>query len=181
MPFIFNFNNCQPRKPTNICIPTLVQYLVKYERFLGVSYIQNHQSTFTQSGWLNVLIGQWRVLVGGFFFPGLGDKLCRQTNGCTWERKNGQGRRRGVGELVSWTGRVCYALFYVCIALKNIWFPSKWSIWNYGQPEKKCFHAHGIFLHEWKFSLYVFVLSMVLRLDAEHIENKPNVGRRGVC
>lgn len=25
-----------------------------------------------------------------------------------------------------------------------------------------------------------FVLSMVLRLDAEHIENKPNVGRRRV-
>lgn len=25
-----------------------------------------------------------------------------------------------------------------------------------------------------------FVLSMVLRLDAEHIENKPNVGRRQV-
>lgn len=33
------------------------------------------------------------------------------------------------------------------------------------------------FLHEWKFFSFCFVLSMVLRLDAEHIENKPNVGR----
>lgn len=40
------------------------------------------------------------------------------------------------------------------------------------KTKKKCFHAQGnFFLHEWKFLLYVFVLSMVLRLDAEHIEN----------
>lgn len=181
MPFIFNLiKNCQPRKPTNICIPTLVHYLVKYERFLGVSYIQIHQSTFTQSGWFNVLIGQWCVIVGCVdFFSCLENKPCQKTKGCILAKK-GHGERQREEELKSRTGRVCYALFYVCIALKNLWFPSKWSIWNNGQPEKKCSHAQGIFLHEWKFLLYVFVLSMVLRLDAEHIENKPNVGRRWV-
>lgn len=31
------------------------------------------------------------------------------------------------------------------------------------------------FLHDWE--IMFFVLSMVFRLDAEHIENMPNVGR----
>ena len=137
MPFIFNLNNCQPRKPTNICIPTLVHYLVKYERFLGVSYIQIHQSTSTRSGWSATACPEC-----GFFFSCLG-------------KRNFANRQTDKGEDGEWTGRLCYALFYVCIALKNIWFPSKCRIWNYGQQEKKCFHAQGIFLHEWKFLLYV--------------------------
>lgn len=55
-------------------------------------------------------------------------------------------------------------------------------MWNYGQPEEEggkgdedeeevLSRPRQFFLHEWKFLLYVFVLSMVLRLDAEHIEN----------
>lgn len=36
---------------------------------------------------------------------------------------------------------------------------------DYGHLEKKCFHAQSIFLHVWKI---LFVLSMVLHLDAEH-------------
>lgn len=87
----------------------------------------------------------------------------------------------GVEELTPWTGRVCYALFYVCIALNNLWFPSKWSIWNYmDKQQKKCFHAQGIFFARMEVLSLCFVLSMVLRLDAEHIENTPNVGRRRV-
>lgn len=77
------------------------------------------------------------------------------------------------GEDGEWTGRLCYALFYVCIALKNIWFPSKCSIWNYGRQEKKCFHAQGIFFARMEAFTLCFVLSMVLRLDAEHIEYRP--------
>lgn len=39
---------------------------------------------------------------------------------------------------------------------------------------KKCFSPKA-FLHEWE--VMFFVLSMVFRLDAEHIEHMPNVGR----
>lgn len=154
MPFIFNLNNCQPRKPTNICIPTLVHYLVKYERFLGV-FIYSNPSVNFNAIWMIKRIDRpvacaYRVC--GFFLLGKQNFANRQTG---VPGQNGQGRRWEVDELMSWTGRVCYALFYVCIALKIIRFPSKWSIWNYGHPEKKWFHAQGIFLHEWKFFLYV--------------------------
>lgn len=179
MPFIFNLNNCQPRKPTNICIPTLVHYLVKYERFLGVSYIQIHQSTLTRSGWLNILIGQRRACWYVDFFLAWKTNFAKRQTGVPGQ--DGHGRRGWVEELMSRTGRVCYALFYVCtIALKNIWFPCKWSIWNYGQPEKKCFHAQRHFFARVEVFTLCFVLSMVLRLDAEHTENEPNVGRRRV-
>lgn len=40
---------------------------------------------------------------------------------------------------------------------------------------KKCFSAQSIFARMGDYDF--FVLSMVFRLDAEHIENMPNVGR----
>lgn len=48
------------------------------------------------------------------------------------------------------------------------------------KQQKKCFHAQGIFFARMEVLSLCFVLSMVLRLDAEHIENTPNVGRRRV-
>ena len=42
---------------------------------------------------------------------------------------------------------------------------------------RSAFHAQSIFFARMEVFPFVFVLSMVLRLDAEHIENKPNVGR----
>jgi len=85
MPFIFNLNNCQPRKPTNIFIPTLVHYLVQYERFLGVSYIQNPSVNFNAI-WMIKRIDRpvaCACRVCGFFSC-LENKLCQQTNGRTW-------------------------------------------------------------------------------------------------
>lgn len=180
MSFIFNLNNCQPRKPTNICIPTLVRYLVKYERFLGVPYIQIHQSTLTQSGWLNVLIGQWRVLVEYVdFFLAWKTNFANRQPGVPGQ--NGHGRRQWVQELMSWTGRVCYALFYVCIALKNIWFPFKWNrLYGIMDTREEVFSRPRHFFARVEVFTLCFVLSVVLRLDAEHTENKPNVGRRRV-
>lgn len=125
MPFIFNLNNCQPRKPTNICIPTLVHYLVKYERFLGVSYIQNPSVNFNAI-WMIKRIDRpvaCACRVRGFF-SWLG-KQTLPTDKRVHLGGMDTGRRGGVEKLMPWTGRVCYALFYVCIALKNIWFPSK--------------------------------------------------------
>lgn len=156
MSFIFNLNNCQPRKPTNICIPTLVHYLVKYERFLGVPYIQIHQSTLTQPGWLIVLIGQWRVLVGyvDFFFLAWKTNFANRQPGVPGQ--NGHGRRQWMQELMPWTDRVCYALFYVCIALKNIWFPFKWNrLYGIMDTREDVISRPRHFLHEWKFLLYV--------------------------
>lgn len=60
------------------------------------------------------------------FFPPLAWKTNfadRQTG--VPERKWTKEKMGGVEELTPWTGRVCYALFYVCIALNNLWFPSK--------------------------------------------------------
>lgn len=61
-------------------------------------------------------------LVCGFFFLAWGNKLCQlSTGGHQGETDTAVDNREQ--ELMSWTGRVCHALFYVCIALKIIWFP----------------------------------------------------------
>jgi len=95
---------------------------------------------------------------------------------------HGHGRGRGVEELMSRTGQLFYALFHVCIALKNIWFfrPSEVNGIMDNQ-RRSAFTPNGNFFARMEVSSLCFVvLSMVLRLDAEHIENKPNVGRRRV-
>lgn len=178
MPFIFNLNNCQPRKPTNICIPT--RPLSSQIWTFPWSFIYSNPSVNFNAIWMIKSIdrpGACACQECGFFFLLGKQTLPTDKRG---HGKNGQGRRWCVEELTSWTGRVCYTLFCVCIAEKIIWFSSKWSIWIYGQPEKKCSHAQGIFFARMEVFTLCFVLSMVLRLDAEHIENKTNVGRRRV-
>lgn len=113
-----------------------------------------------------------------FFLLGKNKTFANRQTG-TWAKKMDKGER--VEELTSWTGRVCYALFYVCIALKNIWFPSKvkyMELWT--TREEVLSRPRHFFCTNGSFYFMFFVLSMVLRLDAEHIENKPNVGRRRV-
>lgn len=73
-----------------------------------------------------------------------------------------------------WTDRVCYAVFYVCVALKNMLSVQMKS--GIMDTQRRSAFTSRVFFCTKDFSPLCFVLSMVLRLDAEHIENKPNVG-----
>lgn len=153
MPFIFNFKKLSAKEADEYlyCIPTLVHYLVKYERFPGVSYIQIHQSTLTQSGWLNVLIGQWRVLVGYVDFYCLGNKLCQQTNGCIWA-KNGHRRRQEEKELKSGTVSSVSCSILCLYSLKEYMVSVQvkyMELWT--SRDEVLSRPVAFFLHEWKF------------------------------
>lgn len=156
------FWTCLPRKPKNICIPTVLCYLsqnvsleihiIKSINFYAIWMIKRIDRPVVRT-----------CLVCGFFF------LLGETNSAS--KQPGAIKEKRTREKIMRT-RIdvldrprIHVLFYVCIALKNIWFPSRWNRpWNYGQPDMCFFHTQGIsFARVEVFTLCFFVLSMVLR------------------
>ena len=96
------------------------------------------------------------------------------------EREGGRERRGREEELMSWTGRVLLCSVLCLYSLKEYMVSVQSEVCGImdnqerkeEKTKKKCFHAQGnFFCTSGSFYFMFFVLSMVLRLDAEHIEN----------
>lgn len=124
------------------------------------------------------MIGQWRVLVGMWIFLAWKTKLCQQTNGCTWAKWTREKMRSGRTDVLDRPSVLCSILCLYSLKEYTVSVQVKYmELWT--SREEVLSRPRHFFARMEVFPL-CFVLSMVLRLDAEHIENKPNVGRRRV-
>lgn len=157
MPFIFNLNNCQPRKPTNICIPTLVHCLVKHERFLGVSYIQIHQSTLNAI-WMIKRVDRPVACVCRVcgFFSCLENKLYQQTNGCIWAKWTREKMRSGRTDVLDRPSVLCSILCLYSLKEYMVSVQVKYmELWTSREVFSQLRHFFFFFLHEWRGFFYV--------------------------